>query len=1148
MSLQLILGRSGTGKTTYCYENIKKIINNKQKIYIITPEQYSFTAEKSLLDILGTNSVVNAEVLSFNRIAHRVFTEVGGAKKTLLSKCGRNIIIFDILSKNKKKLKFLNNEEKNLDIALNAITELRRQNVRIDDECTGSINEVILQSKDLHLKYKLEDLSLIYKCFQENIQNKYIDETEVLNLLAQKLHESTMFDDTIVFFDEFVGFTEQEYMVMKEILKKAQKVSVCLTIDTNENQICRGELRSPEIYQSSIYADEHSSPLQHATNLFFQTEKTANKLTKLAKENGISIEKPVVLTETYRFKTPELKHLEQNIFNNNLKEYDKNVENIEMFLAFNPYSEAEYVAQNIIKLVRDKGYKYNDIAVMAKNIDSYSNIVKAIFSKYGIPVFIDEKKDLNQNMLSKYVLSILEVISKNWKYEAVFNYLKNPFSGLNMETVYVLEKYCLKWGIKGSKWLKEWKYEDDRTNELEQIRKKIITPILNLKNQIVGVHDCTLQTNARTGTKNFTNITKAIYEFLIKNHVEENINKVIFELEKQNELDLANQYRGIAKVIFDVFDEIVMIFKEEKTTFDKYIEILKMGLKNIDIGTIPASIDNVIVGDIERSKSHKIKIAFVLGLNEGILPSITKDEGFLNDNDREILRQRGVELAGGTLEQIYTEQFYIYKIFTVSEEKLFLTYTSTDKEGQAVRASTLIYMMRKLFKNIKQSSDIITNTMEISVPEATFDSLLINLSKLKNGEEISGNWLVAYEWYKNNSEWNTKLEEALKGLEYSNLSRQLNEINVQKLYGDTLKTSISKLEQYRKCPFSFYIKYGLKLSEQTELDLKPVDTGAFMHEVIDEFFEQVKDIEMRDLEENQIKEIVDKIIEEKLELPKNYIFSSSPKFITLTLKLKRLILKSIEYIVYQFKYSNFKIMGNEVEFKEGKHYPPITLELDDKQKVEISGKIDRVDLAISGNKKYIRIIDYKSSIKDIDLNEVVGGLQIQLLTYLDSITKIEDVLPSGVMYFNLVDPIIKNNKNLTEEQIEEKIKNSFKMQGLLLADVQVVKMMDNRLQAGKSSIVNAEIKQDGTLSERTGNLIKEADFKNLQKEVKKVIRQISSEILKGNIEIKPYKNGQSKACDYCNFSSICGFNTNIKGNGYFRVGKKSKEEVLEGIR
>jgi len=337
------------------------------------------------------------------------------------------------------------------------------------------------------------------------------------------------------------------------------------------------------------------------------------------------------------------------------------------------------------------------------------------------------------------------------------------------------------------------------------------------------------------------------------------------------------------------------------------------------------------------------------------------------------------------------------------------------------------------------------------------------------------------------------------------------------------------------------------LQEQEELSLKPIDTGAFMHEVIDEFFERTKDIEMRELEEKQIKEIVYKIIDEKLELPRNYIFSSSSKFITLTAKLKKLILKSVEYIVYQFKYSDFKVLGNEVEFKEGKNYPPIILELENDQKVEISGKIDRVDLAINGNKKYIRIVDYKSSIKNIDLNEVVGGIQIQLLTYLDSIVQIEDVLPAGVMYFNLIDPIIKNNRNLTEEQIEAEIKSLFKMQGLILADVQVVKMMDNQLQAGKSNIINAEIKQDGTLSDRSGNLIKDVDFKNLQKEVKKTIKQIATEILKGNIEIKPYKNGKNKTCDYCSFGSICGFNTSNKGNDYFRIKKEGKVEVLERI-
>ena len=238
-----------------------------------------------------------------------------------------------------------------------------------------------------------------------------------------------------------------------------------------------------------------------------------------------------------------------------------------------------------------------------------------------------------------------------------------------------------------------------------------------------------------------------------------------------------------------------------------------------------------------------------------------------------------------------------------------------------------------------------------------------------------------------------------------------------------------------------------------------------------------------------------------------------------------------------------------MEFKDGKDYPPIIMELVNGEKVEITGKIDRVDIAIADDKKYVRIIDYKSSVKNIDLNKVVNGLQIQLITYLDSITKIEDVLPAGVMYFNLIEPMVKEKKNLTDEEIEQKIRSQFKMKGLILADVKVVRMMDNRLQTGTSDIVQAEISnKSGKLSERGGNPITEEDFNNLQNQVRKTIREISNEILKGKIDIKPFKNGKKTACEYCQYKSICRFNTNVKGNEYLKISKKKKAEILEEIK
>ena len=1106
MSLQLLLGRSGTGKSEYIYNEIKNLIDNKEKIYIITPEQFSFTAEKKLLEVLGRNAVVNAEVISFNRIATRVFTEVGGLTKTHLSKCGRVMLIYDILNRNKKNLKFLSGGEKNIAVVLNAITEFKKHNV-------NNLDEVINNTEDEYLKIKLTDLNLLYKAFEESIKNKYIDETDVLSLLAQELQHSKMFDNTLVYIDEFLGFTAQEYEVIKKILEKANKVTVAITTDVKE--------------------DENLDDLD-IKDVFYESKKTASKLLKAAREVKAEIEKSIFFKNTYRFKTDELKFVEKNIDKLVLSTpYEQKVDNVRIFLTRNPYSEVEFLARNILKLVRDENYEYNDISIITKNIDTYSSLIKAIFSNFNIPVFIDENADMNDNLIAKYIISVLDIIDRNWDHEAVFNYLKNTFSGYNLEDVFLLEKYVLKWGIRNKKWLDTWKFEDENTDKLESIRKDFADKILDLKNNINRKRD-------------FTNITKSIYMFLIKNNLEEKLNTELINLEKENLIEIANEYKASIKVIFDVLDEIVMIFKEQEVSLNKYKEILKLGFENVSTGKIPAVLDSVVVGDINRSKSHKVKVLFLIGLNDGVFPAAAKEEGFLNDEDRATLKNYGIELASDTLGQLYEEQFNVYKAFSIAEEKLILTYVSSDKEGQTLRPSSLINKIKSFFPKLKVESDITNKESEITLVKDTFEELLMNLRKFQDGESIDKIWFDVYNWYDKNL--HSKLQEAIKGMEYSNLPVDLNEENVKKLYGKTLKTSISRLEQYKNCPFSYYLKYGLKLQEEQELSLKPIDTGSFMHEVIEEFFRKYEDVYLREVSDGEIEKSIYEIIDEKLNLPKNYIFTSNSKFINMTLRLKKVVVRSIKYIVYQLKNSSFKILGNEMEFKEGKEYPPITIGLENGEKVEITGKIDRVDIAIADDKKYIRIIDYKSSVKNINLNKVVNGLQIQLITYLDSITKIEDVIPAGVLYFNLIEPMVKEKKNLTDEEIEQKIRNQFKMKGLILADVKVVRMMDNRLEVGTSDIVAAEITSKGNLSERGGNPITEEDFKNLQKEVRKITKEISREILKGKIDIKPYKEGKNTACAYCSYKSICRFNTNIKGNEYVKIKNKKKKEILEEIR
>ena len=1053
------------------------------------------------------------------------------------------MLIYSILKKQKKNLKFLGNTDEFVDVISRTFKDFKKHNITID-----SIEEVTEKIEDKYLLSKLKDINLIYNLYEENLKDNYIDEDDILTILSSKIEYSKSFKNAIIYIDEFAGFTTQEYTLIQSLLKVAKEVNVTICTDTIEEPIfpdtdifysnkvtakrlieCAKDVGAfiarPENIDESLLDDPHTSTENAYTNIVGAS---------LCRPQNIKND-ALVVTHS-RFKSKELAHLEKNLYNINYRKYSQNNKSIKLHLATNPYSEIEYVAKQIVKLVRDSKMRYKDIAIITKNINTYSSLVKAIFEKYKIPVFIDEEKDLSQNVLVKYILSIIDIFSNNWSYESMFNYIKTGFLDLDKNDIFNLENYCIKYGIKGKKWYDEdFKYgEDEELEKLNEMRKRIIAPLIELKNNI---------SKNRTARQ----ISKELYMFLVNNNIFEAIHKKQEYLLKINEIDTANEYEASLKTVINLLDEIVLIFKDEQVTFDNYKELLKIGFLNSSLKNIPATLDQVIVGDVDRSRSHKVKAIFIIGLNDGVFPSVNKEEGFLNDEDRQTLKQNNLEIAKTTKEQLYEDQFNIYKAFTTAEEKLFLSYPSTDRDSKALRASIIISKIKKINPNLIETSDLNSEKLDIFTASNTFDELLFNIRKYNDGEVIDDIWFNVYNLYKQNDEWKEKLNEAVRGLKYTNKAQNIKKEYIEKLYGNTLKTSVSRLEQYKKCPFSFYLKYGLNVSEKDTGKIQAIDTGSFMHEVIDEFFDTVKqkDIILKDISKEEIKQIVNRIIEEKLSLKKNYIFTSTPKFIVLTNKLKKVILQSIQYIIYQLSVSNFEILGNEMSFSKDKEYPPITLDLEDGRKIEITGKIDRVDIAKMSDGKYIRIIDYKSSAKNIELNQVVAGLQIQLLTYMDAITRAQDVLPAGVLYFNLLEPFIKKDKNLTDEQIEEEIRKQFKMKGLVLADINIIKMMDNKLEKGYSNILPVYIDKDGVLSENKSSIATKEDFDKMQKYINRLIKQISKEILSGRIDIKPCYDMKTKntPCAYCKYKSICKFNTNE--NEYEYIGNISKDECME---
>ena len=996
MSIQIVYGTSGTGKSTYIFNQINEQIKQKSpyKIKVITPEQFSYTAEQKLLETSSSQSMISAEVITFARMAYRILGEVGKKTRINLSGSGKAMLIDHILLTENNKFSFLGKSDENVEMISRQLTELKKHQVQLD-----TLKEVTKNTQDKYLQKKLEDITNLYDLYNTSIQNQYIDENDGLTLLAEELEESNEFKNCDIYIDEFAGFTLQEYEILRKLMRISRKITITICADN---------------LQENTNAD---------IDTFYSNKQTVKRILEIANQEQIEVEKPIFLNTPYRFKTEELQHLAENMASPFYKKYDKQNENLSIFLASNPYSEIENVAIQITKLAK-KGYKYEEMAVITKNIDTYSSLCKAIFEQYNIPVFIDEKKDLGSNILVRYVLSLLEIFAKNWSYESVFGYIKTGLLDLDTQEIAVLENYCLKWGIKGSKWYaKEWNFYNETEEQQKQIiyaRDKVVEPLLKFKKQLAGL-------------KTVKEITTGLYEFLVQNNIYEKLEQKIEELKQNNELEIAKQYELSIKILTDLFDEIVLVLGNKNITFDRYAKILKMGFNQSDLGTIPATADQVIVGDVDRSRSHKVKAVFIIGLNDGSFPSIQKDEGFLDDKDRNILKEQGIELAKGTIEQIYDDNFNIYKAFTTAEEKLYLSYASSDAEGKSLRASILINKIKRIFPNIKEQSDVIERKSEVLLSKTTFDELLVNLRNFTQGEEIEPIWFDVYNYYQAN--YKIKLESAIKALQYKNEPEKLKQNKLEKLYGNTLKTSVSRLEQYQACAFSYYLKYGLKLKEKDSFNVEAVDTGNLMHEVIDSFFERLDElnISVKNIEEEQIKQITEDIVEEKLALKKYDIFNSIPKYRILAQRLKKVITKSMKYIVDSLKYSDFEVLGHELEFKQGGQYEPIIYELKDGKKVEITGKIDRLDIAKTADGNYIRIIDYKSSIKNINLNEVYAGLQLQLLTYLDAACENEEVTPAGALYFNLIDPVLNANPNMTDEEITEELRKQFKMQGVFLS-------------------------------------------------------------------------------------------------------------------
>jgi len=1149
MSLKYIIGRAGSGKTTYCLNKIREKLAESPEgnnLILLVPEQATFQNEMELINTPNIKGMMRAQVLSFRRLAWQVLQETGGGAKVHLGDLGKRMVIRKFLEENKSQLQVFQGAADLpgfVDSLAEAISEMKLYRVGVNDL------KRVLEEKATDtslLLAKIEDLVIIYENLQEYLQDTYLDPDDYLNILAEKIPYSTIISGAEIWIDGFTGFTPQELNVIATLLKHAKRVNVTITLD------------KPDFSPITL------SP-------FTETYNTYQKIKELALKNGVLEEEPYFLDRSipYRFQgSSSLAYLEKSFFDLSAESYSGEIEDIKIISAQNHRAEVEAVAREIRYLCRDKGFRYRDIGVLLRDFNNYDLLIETIFADYEIPFFLDRKRTVLHHPLVELIRSALEVVREGWTYQSVFRYLKTDLANISRDKVDILENFCLARGIKGSIWYKEdsWNFTNCDIEDINEIRWQAIRELKIFQDKI-------------NQAKNVVEVTQALYELLLDLRVPQKLETWAQIAESSGRLEVSREHSQIWNGIVELLDQLVETMGEENFLIDSFSKILDSGLENIRLGLIPPGLDQVVVGSLDRSRNPNLRAAFVLGVSDGILPARPHEEGIFNDTERELLKNMGLVLSPGSREKLLREEFLVYTSLTRANAYLVLSYPLADLEGKALRPSLVITRIKELFPKIQEEHIGIEprgpeeDWEFISHPRRTLAYLGAKLRQAKEGLEVSPLWWEVYSWFLEEEERKKDLVRVIQGLFHQNQVRPLNPSLARKLFSNPFRVSVSRLEKFQACPFSHFVAYGLKLKERELYRFQEMDLGLFFHEAMERFTKRLIE-EKRDwanLSQQEILAITDTIVEEVAPQLQNQVLLSSARYRYLTGKFKKTLQRGVKVLKEHARRGKFKPIGLEILFGPGGTLPGLKFILQDGTQIELVGRIDRIDAAEKDKQYFLRVIDYKSGSTGLNLLEVFYGFKLQLITYLDIVLTYGqeligsgEVLPAGVLYFYLRDPLVSSGGPLNQEKIELEILKDLKMQGLVLADLNVFQLMDGETQEKWSPIIPVGLKKEGSqllkegkevtpdsnpleLFQKKSQVVTKDQMDTIRRHVRFLIKDCGEKILAGEAAIAPYQLENFKACEHCSFQVVCQFDPQVEGNSYRVLKIIDEEEIWENL-
>jgi ATP-dependent helicase/nuclease subunit B len=1136
-AVQFILGRSGTGKTKFCIKAIVEALltpNDSRSLILLVPEQATYQAERAILSdrrIAGYNRL---NVLSFDRLQFLLSGK--NTTRPALSRTGRQMVVHRILRDSKSKLEIFHRTASQPGLArqmANTIAELH-QYARTTDDIDRLLGELQKDERNSLTILKFGDIGLIFKEYLKFIEGKFFDPDVQLTRTCRQVSKADFVKGAKLWVDGFAGFAAGELAILAELLKTVAETQIALCLDPEDF-----DLANPDI--------ESIDP----TSLFYPTQQTYAALIELVKKCKLQLAKPVILQRPVRFSScPAITHIEQNIFKTKPAKAPT-ADNVRITSAPNERAEVQFVVRRILELVREKGYRYRDIAVIASDIDQYEHYIRAYFEDYGVPFFIDKRRPLNQHPVVQLICSALQVVTGGFSNSDIFAYLKTDLVPIERSEIDLLENYCLAFGINAGDWQsdKPWDFagESDEgfdDQQIDRIRLKAIAPLLELKNRLYPGDN-------PPKTIRPEEFTRIIFDFLNALQMRQTLGNWIEEATERKDYAAIELHQQLYDAIVNVFDELVEVFAGQDMTPEDYFAIINSAFSQLSLAFIPPTLDQVLVGSIERSRHPDLKAVFLIGATQKQFPVPIGSEGILTDDDRCAVESADFPLAATASQKLAERQYLAYIAFTRPSELLCITYPAVDHDGSAVPRSQFIGELESLFENLKEES-----TSQIEIEKVGNQTELVDFLCSRLGRD------APVPLSSDDDQLTTLLDDIcsdeelaclggniLSAINYDNLARLDNDV-VEELFGTQIRTSATRLSNFAQCPYKHFAGHILELKERKEFKFEPLDLGVFYHNVLDALLKTLN-ARNKNFATAYDEEILNLLREKIAQLIQTHPFVSNfarrSAHNTYIINSAAEVLEDcVPAIAQMVRAGSFIPKISEIAFGQVESaretLGSFGLTLSDNRVLSLDGKIDRLDIAKTAGEKLALIFDYKRSEQSFKWSELYYGLDMQLPIYMLAVRNAANSqIKNAVGAFYM--PVETKLGQAAFDELETR-KEKFTRKAKGIFNGEFFQQLDN---ANTNKFYNFFVTKEGSQygHNNISGALRPDNFEKVLRFTKAKIVQLAEEIISGKIDVRPYRIGIRSPCSYCKFRAVCRFDWQI--NDYNLLESLDKLQVLNKI-